>query len=224
MAVKSPAICALANQPSCSDTGAGDCAPATDVPPIGATPATAATAAAVRLPCKKPRRVSGGTRRLTLSSTAGILLRGRHPAREIEEALGQGRQVALHLRDREDVSVLRLHVAEVDGVAGLGAVEAGLLGDGHAELVAEGLEPGGADTAARRRPRHDDAVTAEEDEVAQEIGPEETARLLLQDDDVVRLRRDLVHDVVAVAVGPRDHGALVGAAVLPGPAPGVPVV
>src|SRR5262249_45257049 len=108
--------------------------------------------------------------------------------------------------------------------AGLGAVEAPLLGDGDAEVVAEGVDHGGADAAARRRPRHDDAVTAEEDEIAQKIGPEEAARLLFPDDDVVRLRRDLVHDLVAVAQGPRDAGRFFGAAVLPGPAPRIPVI
>src|SRR5206468_2572370 len=77
--------------------------------------------------------------------------RGRNTAREVEEPLRQRRQMALHLRDREDVGVLRLHVAEVDGVAGLGAVEARLLGDGDAEVVAECVDHGGADTAARRR-------------------------------------------------------------------------
>src|SRR5439155_24520930 len=89
------------------------------------------------------------------------------PARQIEETLGQRCEVALHLLDGQHVGVLRLHVAQVDGVTGLGAIEAGLLGDGDAEVVAKGVEHGGPHAAARRRPRHDDAVAAEEDEVAE---------------------------------------------------------
>src|SRR5215475_7674305 len=72
------------------------------------------------------------------------LRRRRHPSRQLKESLGQRRQVALHLLDRQDVGVLGLHVAEVDGVTGLGAVEARLLGDGDAKVVAEGVEHRGA--------------------------------------------------------------------------------
>src|SRR5207249_5535312 len=103
-------------------------------------------------------------------------------------------------------------------MTGFGAVEAGLLRDCDAEVAAEGVEHRGADAAARRRPRHDHAVAAEENEVAEEIGAEEAARLLLQHDDVVGLRRDLVDDLVPVALGPRHEWPLVGAAVLPRPA------
>src|SRR5947208_1787374 len=58
------------------------------------------------------------------------------PARQIEETLGQRCQVALHLLDVQDIGVLRLYVAQVDGVTGLGTVEARLLRDGDAEVVA----------------------------------------------------------------------------------------
>src|SRR4029453_783816 len=58
----------------------------------------------------------------------------------------------------------------------------------------------------------------------QEVRAEETAGLLLGDDDVVRLRRDLVDDLIAAALGPGHEGMLVGPGVLPGPAAGVPVV
>src|SRR5712691_8134192 len=68
IAVKSPAICELANHPSCNPTGKADCALAAGIRPA-TTPAPARTAA-VRLPCRSPRRVTGWTSRLTLSSTA----------------------------------------------------------------------------------------------------------------------------------------------------------
>src|SRR5206468_3827818 len=82
----------------------------------------------------------------------------------------------------------------------------------------------GANAPAGGRPRHDHAVAAEEDEIAQQIGAEEAARLLLEDDDVVGLWRDLVDDLVAVAPGVPDEGLFLRAVVLPGPAAGVPVV
>src|SRR5437867_4184149 len=155
----------------------------------------------------------------------GVRLRHRrHPSRQLEESLGQRRQVALHLLDRQDVGILGLHVAEVDGVTGLGAVEARLLNDGYAKVIAEGVEHGGANAPAGGRAHHDHAVAAEEDEIAQQIGAEEAARLLLEDDDVVGLRRDLVDDLVAVAPGVPDEGIFLRAGALPRPATGVPVV
>src|SRR5439155_609032 len=87
-----------------------------------------------------------------------------------------------------------------------------------------GSEHRGANAPAGGRPRHDHAVAAEEDEIAQQIGAEEAARLLLEDDDVVGLWRDLVDDLVAVAPGVPDEGLFLRAVVLPGPAAGVPVV
>src|SRR5262249_799833 len=144
-------------------------------------------------------------------------------ARKLEEPLWQPGEITPYLFDRDYVGVLRLHVAQVDGVTGLGAIETRFLRDGDTEVVTEGVKNGGADAAARRRPRHDDAVASEQNEVGEQVCSEESARLLLQDDDVVRLRCELVDDLIAVAPGLCD-AALVGTRVLPRPAPGVPVI
>src|SRR6185437_2506541 len=82
----------------------------------------------------------------------------------------------------------------------------------------------GAHAAARRRAGDDDAVAAQEPEIAQHVGTEKSARLLLAHDDVLRRRRDLVDDVVAVAIDAGHARPLGIARILPRPAAGIPAI
>ena len=130
-----------------------------------------------------------------------------------------------HLRRLHHVGIFGVHVAEIDGVARLRAVEAAFLRERDAIVEAEGVEHGGAHAARRGGAGDDHAVAAEQREIARHVGAEEARRLLLEDDDVLRCRRDLGDDLVAVHVGGGLAGdVLAGAAVLPAPAAVVPVV
>ena len=109
-------------------------------------------------------------------------------------------------------------------MARLRAVEAALLDDRHAEVVRERIEHRGAHAAAGGGAGDDQAVGPEQHQPRQQVGAVEGAGLLLVDDQVVRARRDLGDDRVAVGLHAGWAHALGRAAVLPGPGSGVPVV
>ena len=109
-------------------------------------------------------------------------------------------------------------------MAGLRAVEAALFGYRHMVVHAEGVKHGGPHAARGCGARDDDAVGAEQREIGSQIGAEEAGGLLLQDNDVLRRRRNLRHDFVAIHIGGGHHGALATARILPAPGPRVPIV
>jgi hypothetical protein len=91
-------------------------------------------------------------------------------------------------------------------VARLAAVEAGFLRESDAIVQTEGVEDGRAHTAGGGSAGDDDAVAAQQGEIARHVGAEEAGRLLLEDHDVARAGGDGSHDVVAVDVGAGPDG------------------
>lgn len=80
-------------------------------------------------------------------------------------------------------------------------VERAVRHDGHAVVVGEAVDRGGADAAARGRPAQNQRVGAEVRQLRMQQRAEEGARLALADHNVTFGRRDLRHDLVAA--GPR---------------------
>ncbi len=129
------------------------------------------------------------------------------------------------LLERHHVGVLRVHVGEIDRVRRLRAVEAAFLDHLEPVVVAERVDHRAAHAPRGGRAGDDQGVRLQHGEVAHQPRAEEGRRLLLADHDVLRAGRDLVHDLVAVAVGALGLGQmLVRALVLVGPGARVPAV
>src|SRR5712692_9826198 len=111
--------------------------------------------------------------------------------------LGLRPQVLCSLREGHDATVLRMHVQEAHFVADLKAVEAALCDDTHVEAVAGCVHHGGPYAAAGRRPRHQRRVDIHLVQVPDEGGPEEAAGAALRNDEIFRLRPNLLDDGVA---------------------------
>src|SRR5439155_220689 len=94
---------------------------------------------------------------------------------------------------------------------------------GDAVIIAERVQHGGAHAARRRGARHDHAVAMQLRQIAGHRGGKEARRFLLVDHQIFRPRRDLIDDVVAVAIAWR-LGRLAAARILAPPAAGIPIV
>src|ERR1700722_4383993 len=129
-----------------------------------------------------------------------------------------------HLVGLHHVGIFGVHVAQIDGVARLRAVEATFLGQRDAVIQAEAIEHGGAHAAGRSGAGDDQAVAAEQRQIARHVGAEEAGRLLLEHHDVLRLGRDRGDDLVAVEIGDDGVAILVAARILPQPGAGIPIV
>ena len=82
----------------------------------------------------------------------------------------------------------------------LGAIEAPVLRHDRTDVVAESVDHSGPDAAACRRPCDQDAVAAQEGQIALERSSGEGAGLLLVNDDVARFGCDFIDDGVAIRI------------------------
>ena len=87
-----------------------------------------------------------------------------------------------------------------------------ILGHQHAEIEGERVDDAAAHAAARRAAGDDERVGLQVDQVARERRGEERARVLLRDQDLAGLRRDLRDEVVAAFGDRHDGGYLLGEA------------
>lgn len=117
-----------------------------------------------------------------------------------------------------------MHVAQADGVACLAAVKACVLSDGDADVITKRIDDCGANAATGSAPCNDEAVTAEQRQIAYQITSKKDARLLLIYNNILWLWREFGNDFVRVAVSGFHGRRLGGAIVLPGPAARIPVI
>ena len=82
-------------------------------------------------------------------------------------------------------------------MADLKAIEAALCDDTHVEAVAGRVHHGGPHATAGRGPRHQHRIDVHLVQVPDEGGPEEAAGAALRNDDILRLRPNLLDNVVA---------------------------
>src|SRR5580700_6541802 len=153
-----------------------------------------------------------------------FVLRRSLGRRQFVHAARQRVEEGQHLVGLHHVGIFGVHVAQIDGVARLRAVEATFLGERDAVIQAEAVEHGGAHAARRGGAGDDEAVAAEQRQVARHVGAEEAGRLLLEHHDVLRLGRDRGDDLVAVEIGDDGVPVLVAARILPQPGAGIPIV
>src|SRR5690606_16046870 len=99
---------------------------------------------------------------------------------------------------RHDIGVLRPHVEEVDQMRCPRAVVYGILGHGDAEVVRKCVDDRSTNTSARSAPSNNERVRSRIDKIACEWRTEERARMLLGDQDVLRLRRNVRNELVSL--------------------------
>src|SRR5262249_52084708 len=144
--------------------------------------------------------------------------------RQVEYAGWKAIEKGQHLRGLHHIRILGIHIAEIDGVACLRAVEAALFDNSDAIVQAEGVNHGGTHAARRGGSGDADAVAAEQRQIARQIAAEEARWLLFVDDDILRSRRDWGDDRVAVEFARPRPLILLAARVLPQPGAAVPII
>src|SRR5580692_7032034 len=159
-----------------------------------------------------------------ISGALGVFLRRSFARGQFVHAARQRIEESQHLVGLHHVGIFGVHVAQIDGVARLRAVEAAFLGQRDAVIQAEAVEHGGAHAARRGGAGDDQAVAAEQRQIARHVGAEEARRLLLEHHDVLRFGRDRGDDLVAVEIGDDGMPVLVAARILPQPRAGIPIV
>src|SRR5215467_15188588 len=117
-----------------------------------------------------------------------VRLRRSNALRELEHSRGQRIEEGQHFGSLHHIGVFGVHVAQIDGVAGLGAVEAAFLGERDPVVEAEAVEHARAHTPRRGGAGNDDAVAAQNLYLTREAGAKKSRLSLLVDDQIWRAR------------------------------------
>src|ERR1700722_4012653 len=172
----------------------------------------------------RARRIGAVRPASEIRGALGVFLRRSFARGQLIHAARQRVEESENLVGLHHVGIFGIHVAQIDGVARLRPVEAAFLGQRDAVIQAEAVEHGGADAARRGGADNDEAVAAEQGEIARHVGAEEPGRFLLEHHDVLRLRRDRGDDLVAVEIADDGVPVLIAARILPQPGAGIPIV
>src|SRR5262245_6761576 len=101
-----------------------------------------------------------------------------------------------------------MEITQRDRMTGLGTIETTVFNNDRAKIIAESVDRARPYASAGRRSTYDHAVAMKQRQVIHQLGAVEAARLGLIHHDVLRLWRNLRHDVRGAVVCLGNTGRL----------------